>query len=101
MFQVREIYPGDPDRQAGIANLGLDRATVVITDKYTGRRTERKIDAGETERRHWSLDRMNGWYDLVVTIDGDTTFERRIAGHVETGKNSTSDPGMGGLVVNT
>jgi phospholipase C len=82
-----------------ITNLASHRATVVIVDQYTGHRTERKIRAGETERRHWSLDKSNGWYDLVVTVDGDPAFERRLAGHVEIGKDSTSDPGMGGLVI--
>jgi phospholipase C len=98
-LDVRATYRAhDNEIALTIANLAEDRATVVIVDRYTGRRTERKIDAGETERRHWSLDRMNGWYDLVITVDGDARFERRVAGHVETGKGSTSDPGMGGLV---
>lgn len=37
-------------------------------------------------------------YDLAVTVKGDPTFEHRYAGHVENGKASISDPGMGGLL---
>ena len=45
-----------------------------------------------------SLERFHGWYDLVVTVAEDPTFEYRLAGHVETGRDSMSDPAMGGLV---
>jgi phospholipase C len=34
----------------------------------------------------------------MVTVAGDPTFEYRLAGHVETGKDSFSDPALGGLV---
>jgi phospholipase C len=36
-----------------------------------------------------------GWYDLSVSIDGFSLFEKRYAGRVETGKDGYSDPVMG------
>jgi phospholipase C len=33
-----------------------------------------------------------------VTVDVDPTFGYRLAGHVETGRDSFSDPALGGLV---
>ncbi|MCW2943894.1 MAG: plcN [Actinoallomurus sp.] len=36
----------------------------------------------------------HGWYDLSVVSDHDGTFLRRLAGHVETGRPSTSDPAI-------
>ena len=36
--------------------------------------------------------------DFVVTVAEDPSFERRLTGHVETGRDSISDPAMGGLV---
>lgn len=36
------------------------------------------------------------WYDLQVTVDGDASFLRRFAGHVETGRGSRSDPALSG-----
>ncbi|MDT3400098.1 phospholipase domain-containing protein [Streptomyces sp. B1866] len=36
--------------------------------------------------------RSHGWYDLTVRSDRDAAFLRRLAGHVETGRPSTSDP---------
>ena len=43
-------------------------------------------------------DEFHGWYDLIVTVAGDPTFKYRLAGHVETGQDSFSDPALGGLV---
>jgi predicted nucleic acid-binding protein len=37
-------------------------------------------------------------YDLVVTVANDPGFEYQIAGHVENGEDSISDPAMGGLI---
>jgi phospholipase C len=37
----------------------------------------------------------HGWYDFSVRIDGRKHFERRYAGHVETGQPSFSDPQIG------
>ncbi len=40
------------------------------------------------------LKKSHGWYDITVRIDGIDGFEQRFAGHVETGKESISDPAM-------
>ena len=45
-----------------------------------------------------NLSKSFGWYDFTVRIKGNATFEKRYAGHVETGKASFTDPLMGGLV---
>ncbi|HEY2725738.1 MAG TPA: phospholipase domain-containing protein, partial [Parafilimonas sp.] len=41
------------------------------------------------------LDKSYGWYDFTIRVYGNNTFEKRYAGHVETGKASKSDPLMG------
>lgn len=51
---------------------------------------------GATVTRRWSLDATRGWYDLEVTLDGDSAFQRRYAGRLETGRASISDPAMHG-----
>ncbi len=51
---------------------------------------------GDTAARTWPLKPTAGWYDLAVEVDGDATYLRRFAGHVETGRASLSDPAMGG-----
>jgi phospholipase C len=44
------------------------------------------------------LSNNSGWYDFSVKIPGHNNFEKRYAGHVETGKPATSDPAMGNVV---
>jgi len=44
------------------------------------------------------LSKSFGWYDFTVRIKGSQLFEKRYAGHVETGKTSFTDPLMGGVI---
>jgi phospholipase C len=44
---------------------------------------------------YWNLRTTGQWYDFIVTSDSDSGFYRRVAGHVETGRDSLTDPGMG------
>ncbi|CAN5456278.1 phospholipase C, phosphocholine-specific [soil metagenome] len=50
---------------------------------------------GATIKDAWSIDKAGYWYDLVVTQKADPGFARRLAGHVETGAASVSDPAIG------
>jgi phospholipase C len=43
----------------------------------------------------WPLSASAHWYDISVTSDRDTGFLRRLAGHMETGRASVSDPLIG------
>jgi phospholipase C len=81
-----------------IANRSSRFVSVNVFDRYTNRRKELRLEAGETESNTWPLSRTRGWYDLTVSIEGDTQFEYHFAGHVETEEDSISDPLMGGLV---
>ncbi len=47
----------------------------------------------------WSLMRTGGWYDIVLTRDGDPSWRRRFAGRHEIGAAVTSDPAMGGPAI--
>lgn len=42
------------------------------------------------------LEGSNHWYDFSVVLKDDPSFEWRYAGHVETGKESITDPQMAG-----
>ena len=42
-----------------------------------------------------NLGKSFGWYDFTIHVQGYDHFERRYAGHVETGKTSFTDPFMG------
>lgn len=56
--------------------------------------------AGSKEKQSLVLDlsKSFGWYDISVKVKGYPAFEKRYAGHVETGKSSFTDPLMGGVV---
>ncbi len=53
------------------------------------------VAGGNSAEQHWDLAASGAWYDFDVTCDADTSFHRRFAGRVETGKHSVSDPAMG------
>jgi phospholipase C len=81
-----------------ISNQAAHAVTVRIVNGYTHKSTDQRLEPGETQAKRWSLTRMGGWYDLAITVDGDAGFAYRVAGHLETGEDSMSDPIMGGLV---
>ena len=58
----------------------------------------RTLKADSAEMFLFELDKSFGWYDLTITIEGNEHFSKRYAGHIETGKDSFTDPLMGGIV---
>ena len=52
-----------------------------------------EIPRGETREFVWDFARTSGWYDLKVKV-GDV--EQRLAGRIDDGSPTTSDPAMGG-----
>jgi phospholipase C len=81
-----------------VRNAGSRIASVTLLDAYTGEKVHRVLPSDGQADFQLSLDRFQGWYDVVVTVAEDRSFQRRLAGHVETGRDSMSDPAMGGLV---
>ena len=81
-----------------ITNVGGSQAEVSVLDAYTGNSTTQPLQPRESFENEFSLHKVFGWYDLIVTVVGDPTFQYRLAGHVETGKDSISDPALGGVV---
>ena len=82
-----------------IGNLASTLAQVSVLDAYTGKtETSRLLQSGATLNDKLQLAPLNGWYDLIVSVAGDSTFKYQLAGHVETGDDSVSDPALGGLV---
>ena len=84
--------------QWAITNVAANRAEVSLMDAYTGNTVQRFILPQGTFTGSLSLSQFYGWYDLIITVAGDPTFNYRLAGHVETGDDSFSDPALGGLV---
>lgn len=76
------------------AGTGSARLTVRSAAAYGGAVQAVTVAAGATVTRTLDLRGSKHWYDITVADDGDTTFLRRFAGHVETGEPGTSDPGL-------
>lgn len=85
------------DRATGQVSLQLrnDSASAVtlrLSDAYADT-AEITVTAGETFAQAWPLEVNGFWYDLTLTAGA---YERRLAGRLETGRHSVSDPLMGG-----
>lgn len=77
-------------------NPGQQAGTVQVRALDYGDPTPRRVAlaAGQRERLIYPLAASDHWYDLQVEQPG-TRFRRRLAGHLETGRPSRSDPAIG------
>jgi phospholipase C len=87
------------DDDAGIElvlrNRGTNSVDVQLKDVYSGNVLGRSLPQGGATAAFFRLDKTFGWYDVIVSVQGEAGFERRVAGHVETGEDSMSDPALG------
>ena len=80
-----------------INNKGAEVCPVSILDGYSKKRVEESVHPGKVWTMYLPLAKTYGWYDLMVESSKDTAFQRHLAGHVETGKESMTDPAIGGV----
>ena len=80
-----------------ITNVAANRVEVSVLDAYTGNSVQQFLQPQAKWQGESSLDKFYGWYDLIITVAGDSTFKYRLAGHIETGADSISDPALGGF----
>jgi phospholipase C len=78
-----------------IRNRGASPCPVRILNGYGKETTAHSLGAEEILEKYWPLDSTFGWYDLAVEVESNRAFRQHLAGHVETGKDSMSDPGLG------
>jgi phospholipase C len=77
-----------------ISNAGPG-VELTITDNYRPVRRETvRLAQGDNLLRAVETG-SHGWYDVTITSSGDSDFARRLAGHIESGRPSTSDPAAG------
>jgi phospholipase C len=78
-----------------LTNHATTTARATITDGYAHNppATYRIAPGGHAEHTA-NPDRSNHWYDLSISSDHDPGYQHRLAGHVETGRPSTSDPAI-------
>jgi phospholipase C len=96
---VRAIY----DRESAgivlvIRNHGGSTEKVSISDAYSGNTHAQVLPPHGSAMFVSPLEKTFGWYDLTAQVESDASFQRQLAGHVETGRPSVSDPAIGGGV---
>jgi phospholipase C len=78
-----------------IHNHSSNAERVKIVDAYSGKTTTHQLQPDSAFTYFSQLRKSFGWYDFTVLVDSDASFERRLAGHVENGRDSVTDPAMG------
>jgi len=100
----REFAGEGPDITASPARGELDLAItnsssvavrLTLTSAYDGHQSQVTARPGSTVTVTAPSAFGGGWYDVSVTSDADPRYLRRLAGHVETGRPSVSDPSLG------
>jgi phospholipase C len=95
---VRDIYDSKAlSVKLELHNIAKSKAVVRVLDRYSNQSKSITLAAGATDTLQWDLNATFGWYDLVLTVDGDAGFEVQLGGHIENGKASSSDPALGNL----
>jgi phospholipase C len=92
-----ETDPAIPGLVLYLANLGgTASCTLTVSDNAYGAAGSTVIvGAGATVTLNRPLGSSFGWYDLTIRSSSDGAWLRRIAGHVETGAASRTDPVIG------
>jgi phospholipase C len=81
-----------------VSNRGSQAVTLQLKNAYTGEHSTRDIEPGERHNTTFVLHDISGWYDFSVEVEQDPTFKYQIAGHVETGRESRTDPAIAAAV---
>ena len=80
-----------------IGNASARRVTAVLRDHYHPQARQRvHLDPGAQRTLALDAAAHDHWYDIEVLVAEDAHFSCRLAGHIETGRPSRSDPAMAG-----
>jgi phospholipase C len=79
----------------GIHNRTRTASEVKVFDHYAHKTIKFTLEPNGELSEFWSLDSSYGWYDFTITTSSDPRFQHRLAGHLETGWDSMSDPAIG------
>ena len=77
---------------------GGDHRIQITDNSYHAEPVTKVVHSGRSASVALDLSRQHGWYDFSVRVPGSEDFEQRFAGHVETGKPSSTDPLMGQVI---
>ena len=97
-FQIADGYDvANGNLQLRLTNPGKERSVFTLASAYNSPISgETSVRGGDVSVLMIDLRNSFGWYDLTVTVNSDSNALWRLAGHVETGRDSVSDPALGG-----
>jgi len=76
-----------------LTNHGDIGCTVTVRNGYNDADVRiYALAAGQSVNDHWGVAGDNNWYDLNVTVAEQESYWRRLAGHIENGLPSFSEP---------
>ncbi|MFG2226832.1 phosphocholine-specific phospholipase C [Streptomyces sp. NPDC048644] len=77
-----------------LTNAGAADCVLTVAESYRGTSEQVTVPAAGRVTHRVALGDGARWYDLSVTGEGDGTYLRRFAGHVENGSPGVSDPAI-------
>ena len=81
-------------------NIGDQPLEICINDDaYKVNHKAITIAANSKKVVSLNLQQYHHWYNFLITVNGFESYRKHYAGHVETGKESITDPYMGGLLL--
>lgn len=85
------------DVHVKLHNTGTQACNFTVKDRayYSKQAQTAIVQPNEEKIIVWKLQDSNQWYDFEVTCNESSSFYRRFAGRVETGKDGVSDPALG------
>jgi phospholipase C len=79
----------------GLRNPGAEAVTVHTANAYApGEARVHRLAPGDDVTDAWAIAPAGHWYDVSIGLQDDPGFGRRLAGHIETGRPSRSDPAL-------
>src|SRR5262249_26398062 len=88
-LNIRNVSPGPC-----VVSFGNAYA-VKGDDDGDDNRGAQRLRPGQAFDVTFRLKKSFGWYDIAITVDTDPQYLRRLAGHLENGQDSASDPAFG------
>jgi len=77
-----------------IVNTDVIDLTITALNQYSGDKVSQTLTPGGSMRKDFRLASVANWYDVLITVDADPSFAWELAGHIENGKDSLTDPGI-------
>lgn len=99
--EVRADYnPATGELAIQLTNTGSMPCTfMLVANKYYAKNLTQVVPAKGEYRIELPLSDSAYWYDFSVRVKGQADYSRRLAGHLETGAPSFSDPALGGTAI--